>query len=86
MNNRWQLYKKKDYEAINSILDSRFNELISIAKTQVQCGEDSIISGQNVRIKMEKFMGSIDGYGASDTEPRAILFERINSELEIDSL
>ena len=86
MNNIWQLYEINDYKKINAMLNNYFNEVINEAKIQIEAGEKPILSGRNARIKMESFMDSIDGYGASDTEPRTILFERINSELKIDSL
>ena len=83
MKNKWQLYEEREYKKINAILDNRFNELISAAKILVEAGEDPIFAGRNARRQMEDFMDSIDGYGASDTEPRIVLVTLICSELNL---
>lgn len=83
MNNKWQLYQERDYKNINDTLDNHFNELITIAKLKIKAGEDSIKTGRIARQKMEKFMDSIDGYGASDTEPRSVLITLICDELNL---
>ncbi len=81
MNNRWELYEIENHEKINSLLDKRFNKLIGVAKIKIQNGEDPIDSGSNVRKKMDFMMQSIEGFGASDTEPRKILITSICEEL-----
>jgi hypothetical protein len=81
MHNKWKLFEKKEYKTINAVLDSRFKELINAAKIQIEAGEEPIFAGRNIRKNMEKLMDSIDGYGASDTEPRTMLVTLICDEL-----
>ena len=81
MNNKWAIYEIDGYEKINALLGKHFNELINVAKTKISKGEEPILAGRNVRIKMESFMGSIEGYGTSDTEPRSILVTLVSTEL-----
>lgn len=81
--NTWNIYEKKGYKSVLSMLDTRFESFINAAKIQVNCGEDPIFAGQNVRQKMEDFMDSIEGYGASDTEPRVALVTFICNELNL---
>jgi len=72
-NNRWQLYEGKDYKKINALLDSRFKELADAGEQKLKAGEgvEKIIQG--IRLEMETYMESIQGYGTSDTEARAVL-------------
>jgi len=83
MNNKWELFEIENHEEINAFLDKRFIELINIAKRKIQEGEKPLISGHNVRKNMEFLMGSIEGYGASDTEPRAVLLNSICKKLDL---
>ena len=63
------------------MFDSRFKDLINAAKITIEAGEDPIFAGRNVRRNMEELMDSIDGYGASDTEPKTVLVTLICDEL-----
>jgi len=81
MGNKWELFEIESYEKINDLLDKRFNELINLAKNKIENGDDPIIAGRNVRKNMEYLMSSIEGYGTSDTEPRAVLVTLICNEL-----
>jgi len=81
MNNQWAIYEIDGYEKINAMLDKHFGELINSAKVKISNDADPILEGRNVRIEMESFMGSIEGYGTSDTEPRSILVTLVSTEL-----
>lgn len=81
MDNIWQLYEINDYKKINAMLNSNFKELINTAKKQVKAGEEAILVGRNVKKQMGLFMSLVEGYGASNTEPRATLFSLICEEL-----
>lgn len=81
--NNWDIYEIEGYKDILSMLDNHFNSLISAAKVQIDNGEDPIFAGQHVKDKMEEFMNSIKGYGASDTEPREALITFICNELNL---
>jgi len=83
MNNKWELYEIENHREINAFLDKRFIELINVAKRKIQEGEKPLIAGHNVRKNMEFLMGSIEGYGASDTEPRSVLISSICDELNL---
>jgi len=80
-NNRWQLYEEREYKNISSMLDTRFGELIDVAKNQIKSGAEPLSAGRYARRQMEVFMESIDGYGASDTEPRGVLVTLVCTEL-----
>jgi len=81
MNNKWAIYEINGYEKINAMLDKHFIELINAAKAKIREGAEPILEGRNVRREMESFMDSIEGYGASDTEPRSILITSVCTEL-----
>ncbi|OAI20825.1 hypothetical protein A1359_20270 [Methylomonas lenta] len=81
MSNKWELFEIEDHEKINDLLDKRFNELIKVAKNKIENGGDPIVAGCDVRKNMEYLMSSIEGFGASDTEPRAVLVTSICNEL-----
>jgi len=83
MNNKWDIYEIDGYEKINAMLDKHFVGLINAAKAKISDGSKPILEGRNVKIEMESFMGSIEGYGTSDTEPRSILTTSICTELEL---
>jgi len=83
MNNKWVLYEKNDYIKINDQLDMHFSRLINVAKNKINEGVDPVFEGRNVRKEMEYFMDSIEGYGASDTEPRVVLVTSICDELDL---
>ena len=77
MNNKWAIYEIDGYEKINAMLDKHFIGLINAAKAKIREGAAPILEGRNVKREMEYFMESIEGYGASDTEPRSILITSV---------
>lgn len=82
MLNNWELYECDGYEEVLASLDESLAAGIKYAKDKVTKGYDQVQAARELFDSMDIVLDSFDGFGASDTEPRAYLARMINAEFE----
>lgn len=75
----WDILSRKvGAESVAQLLNTTLNEALVKAFVLMARGEPLYLAAREVRLTMEKTMDGIDGFGASDTEPRTILWREMN--------